>query len=199
MINEINQYANVSIAVFTMLMVVVTILLYQEYRLLRKAGTEPKVLAYLKPELGSYIAHVNLVVANLGQVPAVNVVYRINAEQENFKRYDVPFLNHDAKVRVGCLPQGEQICVLLGTHTLLGLQPDESGKMCQARPPMPPFKVTVSYKNLKRKPYEQTFEMDVSSFAGMGGPFVEPDHVIAETLKKIESHLRPRIRGNQRL
>ena len=32
----------------------------------------------------------------------------------------------------------------------------------------------------------------------MGGPFVEPEHVIAEALKQIESHLRPPLKVNPR-
>ena len=178
--------ATLVIAVSAVFTAILTRSLARENQLLRKAGTEPKVVAYLTPELGSYVAHVNLVVANIGQGPAQNVSYRIVAKEEDFKRYNIPFLKHDAQPMIAFLPQGERIRALLVTHELFGRgagedKPNDS--------PMPPFDVTVDYENLKGKALAGTFRLDVSHFANMGGPVVAPEHVVAEALKKIERHV----------
>ena len=175
------------IALFAILTFCVTWFLARENRLLRKGGTEPKVVAYLTPELGSYVPHINLVIANIGQGPAQDVAYWIDAKEEDFTKYEILFLKHDARVKIAFLPQGECIRATLGNHELLGVK---SGGGDPKGPALPPFNVTVRYKNLTGKSFSCTHRMDVSSFSRMGAPFVEPEHEIAETLKEIEKHLR---------
>ena len=166
MLDSINNYSDLIIAVFTGLMFIVTFILVRENRLLRKAGTEPRVMAYLKPELGSYVPHVNLLVANLGQGSGCECCLSYQCGTRGLQTIRCSLLKHNAEVRVDCLPQGEQLCALLGTHELLGFESDKSGKINQARSPMPPFKVTVRYEDLTGKTYEHLHRLDVSHFTG---------------------------------
>ncbi len=183
---EITAAATVVIAIMACLTWRVTRTLSQENRLLRKAGTEPKVVAYLTPKLGSYVPHVDLVVANIGQGPAQNVVYRIEAKEENFKQYNVQFLKNNSQPMIAFLPQGERISVVFGTRDLFGQRGSEFESY---KSPFPPFNVTVSYQNLEGKSYTNTHLLDVSNFANMGGTLVSPEYVIAEALKKVERHM----------
>ena len=183
----VTAVATVVIAFSAVFTAIVTRMLARENRLLRKAGTEPKVVAYLTPELGRHVPLINLNVANIGQGPAQNVVYSIDAEENDFEEYNVLFLKHNAQPMIAFLPQGERIRAILGTDELLG---DSGTGNAPFKPPLPPFNVTVRYENLEGKSYKDTHLLDVSHFANMGGPAVAPEHEIAEALKEIEQHVR---------
>ena len=185
----VTAVATVVIAFSAVFTAIVTRMLARENRLLRKAGTEPKVVAYLTPELGRHVPLINLNVANIGQGPAQNVVYSIDAEENDFEEYNVLFLKHNAQPMIAFLPQGERIRAILGTDELLGYN-GTGNERSPVKPPLPPFKVTVCYENLEGKSYKNTHLLDVSNFANMGGPAVAPEHVIAETLKNIEEHVK---------
>ena len=182
----VTAFSTLSIALFAIVTAFLTWRLASENRLLRKAGTEPRVVAYLKPDLGSYVPLVDLVLANVGNGPAQNVDYRIDGEEKKFRDYDTKFLPHDARYRFSFLPQGESIRMVLGGYELFGC--DANGNK-SAIPPFPAFEITVRYENMIGKVYDDTFSLDVSDFSSMGAPAVAPEHVIAEMLKKIEGHL----------
>ena len=73
--------ATVVIAFSAVFTAIVARMLARENRLLRKAGTEPKVVAYLTiPPL--YRIFWNFVLANVGQGPARNVSFKFDADED---------------------------------------------------------------------------------------------------------------------
>ena len=161
----VTAFSTLSIALFAIVTAFLTWRLASENRLLRKAGTEPRVVAYLKPDLGSYVPLVDLVLANVGNGPAQNVDYRIDGEEKQFRDYDTKFLPHDARYQFSFLPQGESIHMVLGGYELFGC--DANGNK-SAIPPFPAFEITVQYENMIGKAYDDTFSLDVSDFSNMG-------------------------------
>ena len=182
----VTAFSTLSIAILAIVTAFLTWRLASENRLLRKAGTEPKVVAYLKPDLGSYVPLVDLVLANVGNGPTRNVDFRIDGEENKLRDYGIKLFPHDAQYIFSFLPQGESIRMALGGHELFGCESDENKSTI---PPLPAFEITVRYENVMGNYYDDTFLLDVSSFSKIGRPAVAPDHVIGETLKKIEGHL----------
>ena len=149
--------------------------LANENRLMRKSGTEPKVVAYLK--LDPYRTYVvNFVLANVGQGPARDVEFTFQADESDFRDHDVKIGNHSDRTVTSMLPQGERIEMLFGGS--LSLLKD---------PKLRPFKVSVTFQDLNGKNDNKEFVLDVAQFTGLtilGGP---PEYEIAQTLKKIET------------
>ena len=184
--NEITTIATLVIAFSAVVTAIITGTLARENKLLRKAETEPEVVAYLKPELGSYVPHVSLVLANLGQGPARNVICRIDVKKEEFENYDIHIPSHNAELKFSCLPQGERIGMVLGGRKLFGFDGDEKKP---SKAPFSPFNVTVCYENLGGKSHSHTYRLDIMDFGKIGAPFVSPEYEIAQTLKGIELNM----------
>ena len=84
----ISAVATVVIAVSVIITAFLTYALANENRLMRKSGTEPKVVAYLK--LDPYRTYVvNFVLANVGQGPARDVEFTFQADESDFRDHDV--------------------------------------------------------------------------------------------------------------
>ena len=126
--------------------------LAKENRLLRKASTEPEVAAFLKRDSRRTRA-TYLVVANVGQGPAKNVMFTIRASRADFESHQVSsVLPTDAAVKVASfLPQGDRI------ESFFGMSP-----ILLEQPPLQPFEVLVTYEDLKGTSSEATYKLDVA-------------------------------------
>ena len=126
--------------------------LAKENRLLRKASTEPEVAAFLKPDSRRNHA-VYLVLANVGQGPAKNVLFTIRASRADFESHQVSsVLPTDAAVKAASfLPQGDSIESFFGMSPILSKQT-----------PLQPFEVLVTYEDLKGTSSEATYRLDVA-------------------------------------
>ena len=120
----VTAVATVVIAFSAVFTAIVTRMLARENRLLRKAGTEPKVVAYLTPELGRHVPLINLNVANIGQGPAQNVVYSIDAEENDFEEYNVLCLKHNAQANDRLSSSGRENTCDFGNRRTFGKQWD---------------------------------------------------------------------------
>ena len=126
--------------------------LAKENRLLRKASTEPEVAAFLKPDSRRNHA-VYLVLANVGQGPAKNVLFTIRASRADFESHQVSsMLPTDAAVKAASfLPQGDS------SESFFGMSP-----ILSEQPPLQPFEVLVTYEDLKGTSSEATYRLDVA-------------------------------------
>lgn len=130
--------------------------LLEENRILRKAGTEPEVVAYLQPVPGSF-SDLHFVLNNVGQGPARNVAFTLqNLDQESFARHNVQFRNSPARKPIDMLPQGERV-----SYYFSPLHPSLFDE-----PRLKPFSVLLTYGNLRGEKYQSTFDLDISQFEG---------------------------------
>ncbi len=175
----ITAIATIVIATSAVVTTILTRKLARENELLRKAGTEPEVIAYL--DIGSHF--INFVLANVGQGPAQKVKFSIESDDFRFSE-DLPpeqkmFLrNNTERTAISFLPQGENIRVVFCFDRILF-----------AKPKLPPFDVLIKYENIKGKAYEKTVKLDISQFLGFASPpprQIETD--LVNVLKKIENH-----------
>ncbi len=177
----ITAVATLVIAMSAVVTTILTRKLARENELLRKAGTEPEVIAYL--DIGSHF--INFVLANVGQGPAQKVKFSIESDDFRF-RDDLPpnqkiFLrNNTERTAISFLPQGENIRVVFCFDRILF-----------AKPKFPPFDVLIKYENIKGKAYKKTVKLDISQFLGFASPpppKIETD--LVNVLKEIEKHFR---------
>lgn len=146
----ISAIATVVIASFAGITVWLTKTLAEENRLMRKAGTEPKVVAYLATD--SQRSHtINFVLANVGRGPAKNVEFTIEADKNDFAAHDVSstFTDHSGGRGTDMLPQGERIQSFFGIGPSL-LTPS----------PLGGFGVSITYEDLNGKTHENSCQLD---------------------------------------
>ena len=148
----VTAIATLIIAVSAIISVWISKELAKENRLLRKASTEPEVAAFLKTD-SRHNRAVYLVLANVGQGPAKNVVFNIRADRDDFMNHSVSsVLPTDTVVKAASfLPQSESI------ESFFGMSPILSGQ-----PPLQPFEVLVTYEDLKGTSNEAAYEIDVA-------------------------------------
>ena len=84
----VTAIATLIIAVSAIMSVWISKQLAKENRLLRRASTEPEVAAFLKAD-SRHNRAVYLVLANVGQGPAKNVMFNIRASSDDFVRHEV--------------------------------------------------------------------------------------------------------------
>ena len=179
--------ATVVIAVMACLTWRVTRTLARENRLLRKAGTEPKVVAYFTiPPL--YRIFWNLVLANVGQGPARNVSFKFDADEGDFEAHDVALRNSVNRTAISFLPQGESICVYFGR-----------GPQLLKEPRLRPFGVIIEYDDMNGRHRCERCELDVAQFEGLTIIGTPPEKEIADALKDIEKHINHFASGLKRL
>lgn len=148
----ISGMATAVIALMAIVTVYLTRNLAKENQLLRKAGTEPEVVVYLAPD-STKRQFVNLVLANVGQGPAKNIAFEIEANLTDFQNHNVStvFASNRVTVESKLLPQGERIQSLFGHAPAL-----------KEPVPLAPFKVLLSFEDFKGKKHANEFELDSS-------------------------------------
>ena len=182
----VSTVATVTIALSAAITVWLTRNLAKENRLLRKAGTEPSVVAYLK--LHPISANVvNFVLANVGHGPARNVGFTFRADEDDFERHDVRIRNSSDRTLTTMLPQGDRIEVFFGI-----------GSSLMKDPKLRSFTVCVRFQDLNGKDHSAEYALDVAQFTGFGSLGSPPEHEIAKTLNKIERGIAQLAKAIQR-
>src|SRR5689334_4751578 len=97
----------VASAFAAMVVMVLTRTLARDNRLLRKAGTEPEVVAYLLPDQ-RHINILNLVVANVGRGPARNVELEFIGDFTELQKLGASRLTKSKLPVLPWLPQDER-------------------------------------------------------------------------------------------
>lgn len=161
--------------------VVLTKRLSDDNRALRKASTEPKVVAYLGVERRSaYLVY--LVLENVGQGPACDVEFFVEADPEDFANHRVAKVPARTLSKVtSLLPQGGKSQRFMGgSTTLLGSDPAER---------LQPFSVKVTYSNLRSAVAEpEEYRLDIAELGDLVA-VVPPDERIANSVEKIQKQL----------
>ncbi len=176
-IEWINAVSTVAIAVAAVVSAILAYHLFRENRLLRKAGTEPKVIAYLKTDSRMNGA-VNFVLANIGEGPARNIRFSFDVEESVFDQHGIVLRNEAERRAINILPQGERVESYFGTiPKLLG------------KPKMEPFAVSIKYENLNGGSDGEEHVLDVYQFRGFATYGRPTDVEIASSVRKIENTL----------
>ena len=183
----ITALASVVVALMAVVTGVLTAGLIRENRLLRKAGSEPRVVAYLTTH-PRHTTMVNLALANIGHGAARNIRFRFDASDEDFRSHNVRLSNKAERTPIGTLPQGEKIEAFFG-----------AGHHLFKQPRLQPFDVHVDYENMAGKPQRSTYRLDVSQFDGLVTLGRPAEQEVAEALKKIERHFGHFASGFRRL
>jgi hypothetical protein len=165
----------------------ITATLAKENRLLRKAGTEPEVVAYLmtNPRIPTVI---NLVFANIGQGPALNLEFKLRGDEADFTAHKIQLRNNPDRRPFGVFPQAERMPIFFGT-----------GPDLLKEPPLKPFVVELTYADTRGRRRTTRFDLDIAQFKGILTIGRPADHEIAEALKQIAERIREWSNGFNRL
>ena len=160
----------------TMVYAWLTAILAKENKLLRKAGTEPQVIAYLAvhPRISGPL---QFILANVGQGPAFNVRFRVVEGGDDFSEHDARI--PQPKVALTAIPQGE--CY----ETFFGMGPSMFKE-----PKLRPFSVEVSYSDLSKRERSEVFRLDVQQFEGRARIGGNPEQDLADAVKALVGELQ---------
>ena len=185
--NEISTIATVVIACSTVFTAIITWVLARENRLLRKAETEPEIVAYLERD-NREDQIINFVLANVGRGPAKNVSFEFNADEEDFRTHGVQLANNTDRKAMSFLPQGESIRVFFGV-----------GHQLVKKPRLSPFEVSIKYQDMKSRRRSGTYQLDLAQFTGLSHVQIPGIKEIAQAVEKIEKHFAHSASGFNRL
>jgi hypothetical protein len=160
------QAATAAIVVF------LTVFLWKENRHLRKAGTEPEVVAYLVPDK-RHLHVMNLVVTNVGRGAARNVSVELVGDVEALRKKGARVLVS----KIAVLPQDERFAQMFGN----------SLDFFDGGPPRD-FSIHVYFENGKGRRFEANCRASIADFEGLSR-VTPPEHDIAEAMKKIAAKL----------
>ena len=179
--------ATVVIAVMAFLTWQVTRTLARENTLLRKAETEPKVVAYLAVH-PQHLSYINFVLANVGRGPAQNVKFQFISDmgETDIRTFGVEFWNSNNRTAIGFLPQGEKISIPMGAALL-------------SEPRCPAFEVSIEYQDLEGRRYDETCRLDASQFEGFSQLGTPPEQKMGDALEKLSGDINSCITGFRRL
>jgi len=110
-LNILNDNAAAVTALATVAIAALTFKLAIENKKLRKAGSEPKIAAYLAPHPHG-VGAVNFILANIGQGPALNVKFLLEYDEDDFTNHNVLIQNSPERSALTIIPQGEKITIL---------------------------------------------------------------------------------------
>lgn len=168
----------------TLAIAFLTILLWNENRLLRKAGSSPRVVAHFEihPE-GT--GGINLALSNIGTGPALDISFEIEAEQDNFSKYSIQLDTSRQRAPMILIAQGEKVSFLFGIS--FNLFKTTAGEEI----PLKPFTVTVQWKSVGSKKLDcEKYTLDISQYAGLPGMLSKPPMLkLVDELQGIKKQL----------
>ena len=153
--------------------------LSQDNRALRKAGTEPEVVAYLDIDARSG-SLVMLVLENIGQGPACDVELCVDADPKDFADHGIEHVWAGKPQKMtSLLPQGRRIERMMA----------QGFELLKKNDPLPPFTVKVTYTDLRGGPRGPgAYRLSVSELDGALAR-TSTEERMANSLAKIEKHL----------
>ena len=154
-----------------------TKLLADENQKLRKDAKSPQILAKLKPmaDAGDFI---QLVLNNMGQGAALNVKFRLEGDEEDFKSHEMTSVRRGLSP-INFMSQGESEIYELGP-----------GRTLFADPPMKPFSVVINYEDVDGQSYEKRIVLDVKQFDGLAWAGASVAWRQMEALEGIAKHFK---------
>ncbi|GGX39968.1 hypothetical protein [Saccharospirillum salsuginis] len=153
----------------TVVIAILTVFLWRENRLLRKAGSEPNLVAYFEPHPDG-TGGLNISIANVGTGPARNVYFQFLGESDHFSRYNLILDCTTKRGPITLIPQGEKISILFAIGFQL-FNPKDS----DAKEPMPPFNVRLEWTSLNGADAKcEDYLLDVKPYADLPGLVNKP-------------------------
>lgn len=153
----------------TVVIAILTVFLWRENRLLRKAGSEPNLVAYFEPHPDG-TGGLNISIANVGTGPARNVFFQFLGGSEHFTRYNLILDCTTKRGPITLIPQGERISILFAVGFQL-FKPKNS----DSKEPMPPFSVRLEWTSLNGTNEKcEDYLLDVKPYADLPGLISKP-------------------------
>jgi hypothetical protein len=169
----VSMIATIVLAITTIVYARSTAVIAEENRLLRKAGTEPDIAAYLIPH-PVHLVVINLVVANVGQGPAYDVEIEFDADPADFADHNVRYQARQRRRIASVLPQGERYVQVFGA----GEDLFKGGALRD-------FTIVSRFKDARgNQKSDSVVQVSIKDFEGYGG-FEPPDYEIAKAIKKL--------------
>jgi len=159
----------------TLAIAALTLFLWRENRLLRKAGSNPQLIAYFEPHPDG-TGGLNIAISNVGKGPAKDVYFRFKGDPENFAKYDLILDCSQRRGPIATIPQDGKISIFFAIGYQLfapkNPQPDKD------KQPIEPFNIQLEWKQLDgAKEYCDQFLLDVKPYADLPG-FINKPHLL---------------------
>lgn len=185
---QIAKLADILSGFSTVVIALLTLLLLRENKALRRAGSEPKVVAYFEPHPDG-TGGLNIAISNIGTGPARDVSLSFEAEKGEFERYNLVMDQPKERLAIATLPQGEKISFLFAIGYQLFKPRDNPNS--QGKRPLKPFTLNITWTSLSgRRNYSESCVLDVSQLAGLPGIMNKPYLLrIVDTLEKMNRQL----------
>jgi hypothetical protein len=172
--DQITLLAAIVSALTAIVVAFLTFTLAIENRRLRKAGTEPEVVAYLLPDQ-RHLNLLNLVVANVGRGPARNVELEfIGDHLDILRKRGARLLTRSKLPILAVLPQDERFVQLFGSYL----------EFFSGDPAPPDFTIRVNFENSSGSTKSTKSRVSISDFDGVTRN-TSPEHEAVEALKQI--------------
>lgn len=171
----------------TFAVALLTYFLWKENRLLRKAGSEPRVVAHFEIHPDG-TGGINMALSNVGTGPAFDVSFSFEADQSDFQKYDIIADYFRDRPAMTLIAQGEKVSFLFAVGFQL-FKP--KGAKEKDLNPLKPFVVKVNWRasNSKRI-HSERYVIDISQYAGLPGMTSKPHLLrIADELSGIRKQL----------
>lgn len=171
----INTFSEIVSGFSTLVIAILTFFLWRENRILRRAGSEPKLIAYYESHPDG-TGGLNIAISNAGTGPARNVYFQFIGDPEEFSRYNLLI---DCTLRrgpVSMIPQGEKISIFFAVGHQLFTPVHPKGSKNAG--PIAPFKIELEWSALQGcKQYKDSFLLDVRPYEGLPG-FIQKPHLL---------------------
>lgn len=165
------------VALSTVVYAVLTALLVVETRQMRRAQTEPKLVAYVEPR-EEFINFAHLYIQNVGPGPAFDVSFKLTAKKDDegaqlliddfsksrFLETGVEYIGPTQRMR--------------SRDTAFTQEFDKKIKAI--------LNIELSYRSSTGKKYSDKYSIDMSQFEGAGGLGIPHLYSIAQSLKKFQ-------------
>lgn len=178
----LNENSGLITAIATIAIAWLTKTLARENRILRQAGTEPEVIAYLIPHPNGH-GGINFVIENVGMGLAKDISFTFEHDEEDFKNHKVLLTNDENRLSFSFLPAKEKIVCLFGVSFEL------AGSQCNGKW-LKPFSVKIEFFDINNKKHNKTCQINFAQYKGLNGILdVPPIVTLSKSLEKIEKHL----------
>ncbi|MBO1021626.1 hypothetical protein IPV08_16825 [Methylobacterium sp. SD274] len=158
--------------------------LLDENKILRKAGTEPEVVAFLMPN-DDNVNVINFVVANLGSGPAFDIIVTTNIDPATLKVKEAFFKLGFGTVPISVLPQGDRLTTLFA-----------QGFEILSEPILPPFEVSISYRNIDNEIFKRKTTVDARQYSYVTRLRNSNEEKIVRSLDRISRSFESAVSGN---
>lgn len=159
----------------TLVIAVLTLFLWRENRLLRKAGSDPRLIAYYEPHPDG-TGGLNIAITNVGKGPAKDVYFQFEGDSENFAKYDLVLDCSDRRGPIATIPQDGKISIFFAVGYQLFSPKDEAKS--NAKKPIDPFHIRLEWRSMgSSKKHTDHFLLDVKPYASLPG-FINKPHLL---------------------